>query len=95
MNEGDRERAGKLLAGVTGEFVAVHAGSAKTILAKAKRWPVERYAEMIARLNDQVALLEGPDEEGVAAEILGHLSPSLGTPGEGEGEVISDCENRS
>lgn len=54
-------------------YVAVHAGSARTILAAAKRWPVERYAELIGRLGasgERVVVLEGPDEQGVAAAIV-------------------------
>jgi ADP-heptose:LPS heptosyltransferase len=55
-------------------FVAVHAGSARTILAAAKRWPTEKYAELLAALRAHAsfsaALLEGPDERGVANEIV-------------------------
>jgi len=57
-------------------FIAVHAGSAKTVLARAKRWPPAKYAELIAQLaaslDRPVVLLEGPDEAGVADEILQH-----------------------
>jgi ADP-heptose:LPS heptosyltransferase len=62
-------------------FVAVHAGSAKTILAAAKRWPAEKYAALIEALRGEtgwdIAMLEGPDERGVAEEILqaGGFSP--------------------
>lgn len=79
----DRQRASEMLrqAGVEKEFIAIHAGSARTILAQAKRWPVENYAKLIAevkeRLGIEVALLEGPDEAGVAAEIQKHSGERL------------------
>lgn len=73
----DRRRADDLLrdAGAGDRpFVAVHAGSARTILAAAKRWPAEKYAALIGALRAEtgwdVVLLEGPDECGVAEEIL-------------------------
>jgi heptosyltransferase-2 len=59
------------------QFIAVHAGSAKTVLAKAKRWPTERYANLIDQLRQrygQVVLLEGPDERGVVDEIVRAVS---------------------
>jgi ADP-heptose:LPS heptosyltransferase len=53
--------------------VIVHAGSAQTVLARAKRWPAERYAKLITALDERwpgrVVLVEGPDESGVADEI--------------------------
>ena len=78
----DRARAARLLqqAGVPAcvRYVAVHAGSAKTILAQAKRWPTESYAQLLARLEHDlgqaVVLLEGPDERGVSDEILRHAT---------------------
>ncbi|HEX8524365.1 MAG TPA: glycosyltransferase family 9 protein [Tepidisphaeraceae bacterium] len=57
--------------------LAIHAGSAKTILARAKRWPPDRYAQLIDRLQVEqshpIILLEGPDEEGVGDEITQHI----------------------
>ena len=57
-------------------FVVVHAGSAKTILAAAKRWPTEKYADLVQRiageLKRHVLIVEGPDEAGVAEEIVRH-----------------------
>ncbi len=54
-------------------YIAVHAGSAKTILSAAKRWPVENYALLIGELMREaklrVVLLEGPDERGTGSEI--------------------------
>ena len=51
--------------------------SARTLLAAAKRWPPELYAQLIttieAQFGPRVLLLEGPDEAGVAQEITGHL----------------------
>ncbi|HRK32884.1 MAG TPA: glycosyltransferase family 9 protein, partial [Tepidisphaeraceae bacterium] len=59
-------------------FIAVHAGSARTILAAAKRWPAAKYAALVRALLEQtgmaVALLEGPDERGVAREIVDQFS---------------------
>ena len=58
-------------------FIALHAGSARTILARAKRWPPQNYAQLIDAMSREfhlpVVLLEGPDEAGVAHEILLHL----------------------
>jgi ADP-heptose:LPS heptosyltransferase len=75
VNPSDREAAERLLraGGVGGSFIAIHAGSARTILAQAKRWPVENYAAVISAIRERfdldVVLLEGPDEAGVAGEI--------------------------
>ena len=59
-------------------FVVVHAGSAKTILAAAKRWPTEKYAELVQRLagdlKQNVLIVEGPDEAGVAETIVKHCN---------------------
>jgi ADP-heptose:LPS heptosyltransferase len=79
LNDNDRRQADELLnsSGVSGEFIAVHAGSAQTILAKAKRWPSEKYAEFLSRLESETGvrplLLEGPDEAGVADEITSKM----------------------
>ena len=58
-------------------FIVLHAGSARTILARAKRWPPQNYAQLIDAMSLEfhlpVVLLEGPDEAGVAHEILLHL----------------------
>jgi ADP-heptose:LPS heptosyltransferase len=76
ISQTDRVHASTLLREIDLEedqpFIAVHAGSARTVLAKAKRWPPAKYAELIAKLNRPVVLLEGPDEAGVADEILEH-----------------------
>ena len=59
-------------------FVVVHAGSAKTILAAAKRWPTEKYADLVQRiagdLKRHVLIVEGPDEAGVAADVVKHCT---------------------
>ncbi|WP_428940944.1 glycosyltransferase family 9 protein [Fontivita pretiosa] len=81
LGEHDRNRARQLLgaAGVGDDatFIAIHAGSAKTVLARAKRWPADNYAQLIRMLQQQVCddivLLEGPDETGVGDEILNAL----------------------
>jgi ADP-heptose:LPS heptosyltransferase len=55
-------------------FIVVHAGSAATVLAAAKRWPPERYAALVqtmARVYQMpIVVVEGPDERGVAKSIL-------------------------
>ncbi len=80
LRDDDREHASNLLTSIGLEdgtpFIAVHAGSAQTILAQAKRWPAEKYAQLVARLDRPVVLLEGPDEAGVASEILAHCAGS-------------------
>ena len=56
--------------------VVVHAGCGATVLAKAKRWPPARFAAVIGELRaagNEVLLIEGPDEPGVAAEMNAHL----------------------
>jgi len=78
LTGGDRARANQLLTsiglGPQTPFIAIHAGSAGTILAQAKRWGADNYAMLIARLLEvfagEIIVLEGPDEEGVADEIL-------------------------
>lgn len=54
--------------------ILIHAGSANTVLAQAKRWPPSLYAQLIRQLlhrpRIEVGVLEGPDEVGVADEIL-------------------------
>jgi ADP-heptose:LPS heptosyltransferase len=80
LNDNDRTHATTMLRQIDLEedqpFVAVHAGSAQTILAQAKRWPPAKYAQLIGQIDRPVVLLEGPDETGVANEILRHaISP--------------------
>ncbi|HEX8323400.1 MAG TPA: glycosyltransferase family 9 protein [Tepidisphaeraceae bacterium] len=59
-----------------GPFVAVHAGSAKTILATAKRWPGQKYAQLVQAIaretRQNVLIVEGPDEAGVTQDIVQH-----------------------
>lgn len=56
-------------------YLVMHAGSAQTVLAKAKRWPAERYAGLLKAIHRTikvpVVLVEGPDEAGVAQQIMG------------------------
>jgi ADP-heptose:LPS heptosyltransferase len=83
----DRDRAAAMLsaAGITAEQkpIVVHAGSAQTVLAQAKRWPTERYRELIAALHaevgDRIIVVEGPDEAGVADEIISSGNATRGT----------------
>jgi ADP-heptose:LPS heptosyltransferase len=78
LNEADRTHATTMLGQINLDedqpFIAVHAGSAQTILAQAKRWPPAKYAALIGQLDRPVVLLEGPDEAGVADEILQHAA---------------------
>ena len=79
VTQEDRTRAAAMLAaaGFAADVkpIIVHAGSAQTVLAAAKRWPTEKYRELIAALRaeagDRVVVVEGPDETGVAADIVG------------------------
>jgi ADP-heptose:LPS heptosyltransferase len=52
------------------------------VVGAAKRWPAEKYAELIGqlyqKLGDRVVLIEGPDEQGVAEEILRHCDAKGG-----------------
>jgi heptosyltransferase-2 len=61
--------------------IAVHPGSAKTVLAEAKRWPPHLYAKLIPQLRErfsaEVVVLEGPDELGMAEEIEKYLGAKL------------------
>lgn len=89
LREEDRARGAQLLAdsglSEAEPFIAVHAGSARTILAQAKRWPAASYARLIHAMHREfghrIALLEGPDEAGVAGEILSHLPGGAGDAG--------------
>jgi len=58
--------------------LAIHPGSARTVLSTAKRWPPPCYAELILRLEQtkrcHTVILEGPDEEGVGDEIARHCA---------------------
>ena len=80
LRDNDRLAADSLLRGIESHPIAVHAGSAKTVLARAKRWPAEYYAQLIDRLEEQfgrrIMLIEGPDERGVSDEILPHTKTS-------------------
>lgn len=78
LTDGDRARANGLIEAIgltpRSPYIAIHAGSAKTILAQAKRWGADNYARLISRLLElfqhDVVILEGPDETGVAEEVL-------------------------
>jgi ADP-heptose:LPS heptosyltransferase len=81
LTQEDRARGRKLLDAVgidpVQRPIAIHPGSAKTILAQAKRWPPERYGELIGELQQRghpVVVLEGPDEIGVGQEVAANVS---------------------
>jgi ADP-heptose:LPS heptosyltransferase len=81
VSDDDRFRADELIRGAglapDARPIVIHAGSARTILAQAKRWPVDLYAklirELVEQLGDRVTVVEGPDEMGVADEIVSAL----------------------
>ena len=54
---------------------AIHAGSGQTVFALSKRWPPDRWAELIPRLRGECGLtpvlLEGPEDAGVGDLIRG------------------------
>src|SRR5688572_28197960 len=58
VTDDDRARAAAMLtaAGLAADVkpIIVHAGSAQTVLAQAKRWPTEKYRELIAALRAEV-----------------------------------------
>jgi ADP-heptose:LPS heptosyltransferase len=88
LSDDDRRRASELLdeigLGDDRPFVAVHAGSARTVLAESKRWPAAKYAALIGAIRNemqvQVVLLEGPDETGVADEITAKMRDESAKP---------------
>ena len=96
VTDAERERADTIFREhkLPEKFVVVHAGSAKTILAEAKRWPVEQYAKLVQQIVKDcslpVVIVEGPDETGVGEAILGycnnrndiHLLPLRGALGD-------------
>lgn len=54
--------------------IALHAGSARTVVGRAKRWPPSAYGGLIRRLTNQdigpLLVLEGPDEPGIGAAVI-------------------------
>ena len=86
VNDDDRARATALLRAADVDdhaaFVALHAGSGRTLIGRAKRWPPAKYARFIERFRREsshhVVLLEGPDEAGVGDEILRVLDDATG-----------------
>lgn len=82
LRDEDQSAAKKLLDSIpirsTEKFIIVHAGSARTVLAEAKRWGVENFARLIeslsAMIGSPIIVVEGPDESGVADEIVAKLN---------------------
>ena len=80
LNDHDRQRARNTLTQLglapAARPVVIHAGCRQTVLAAAKRWPAEKYGQLIAALEQRfgrrVVLVEGPEEAGVADEIRPH-----------------------
>jgi ADP-heptose:LPS heptosyltransferase len=84
LNDVDHDAAEELLrergADPDSSFIAIHAGSGKTVFGEAKRWPVEKYAQLIdvlaERTERKFVIVEGPDEAGIADEVLQHVKTS-------------------
>ena len=84
LNDVDHDAAADLLHTAGAEpdrpFIAIHAGSGKTVFGEAKRWPVEKYAQLIdvlaVRTEQNIVIVEGPDEAGIAADVLRHVKSS-------------------
>jgi ADP-heptose:LPS heptosyltransferase len=57
-----------------GKFVVIHAGAAQSKLGPAKRWPAVNFAALIKAIRRTtdlaVAVIEGPDERGIAEQII-------------------------
>jgi ADP-heptose:LPS heptosyltransferase len=81
LNDVDHDAAAELLrscgADPDGSFIAIHAGSGKTVFGEAKRWPVEKFARLIdvlvERTGRRIVIVEGPDEPGIAADVMRHV----------------------
>jgi ADP-heptose:LPS heptosyltransferase len=86
LNDVDHDAAAELLhangADPDAPFIAIHAGSGKTVFGEAKRWPVEKFAQLIdgiaRRRSENIVIVEGPDEAGIAAEVLRHVETNTG-----------------
>lgn len=80
LTDADRSSAADLLqhACLDAPFLVIHAGSARTILAEAKRWPEDRYAGLAQAIRDRTPysalIVEGPDEVGVSESIVTHIA---------------------
>jgi len=95
LRDSDRRAATSLLQsiGIGPEVrpITIHPGSARTILAQAKRWPPECYASLFERLESEygprIIFLEGPDEAGLCSDILAHaaMTASPGMLADGRG----------
>ncbi len=68
-SDNDRKEASEMLAGIIGPVATISPVSRKP----AKRWPLERFAELAEKLAErfdyQVVILTGPGEEIVASEL--------------------------
>lgn len=80
LTQQDRGAIASILddAKVEGDFVVMHAGSARTVLAEAKRWPEASYAKLAEAIRDEtgltVMIVEGPDEAGVSEKIVSQIA---------------------
>ena len=77
----ERERARAVLEGLKRPVIALNPGAA---YGSSKRWLPERFAGVAARviteLNGSVVVLGGPNEAGIADDILKHVDASLAAP---------------
>ncbi|MHC4982501.1 MAG: glycosyltransferase family 9 protein [Planctomycetota bacterium] len=84
LNRNDRLRAQDLLKaeGLSerNRIIAIHPGSAKTVIGEAKRWPSACYGRLIRDIGREwdmsAVILEGPDERGIGKEILDYALPA-------------------
>src|SRR5439155_7587112 len=79
LTDQDRASAASRLSALPDHPIIIHAGSAKTVLAQAKRWSSQSYGQLIDSLAREfgagrIVLIEGPDEAGVADEIVAATS---------------------
>ena len=87
-DRGERER-----------FCAIHAGSGATIFAMSKRWPAEKFGQLVPRLRSELGLtpilLEGPEDTGVGELIRQHTDIAVlkltGPPSEAAA-VLALCD---
>lgn len=60
--------------------IVIHAGSAQTVIAEAKRWPTERFADLVRKLDGEcdadIVIVEGPGERGIAQSIARQAAPA-------------------
>lgn len=84
LEDADREHALRMIrtAGLSEHDrpIIVHAGSARTAIAAAKRWPTDRFGlvikTLVRRSPGSVIMIEGPDEAGIAVRVAEAARPA-------------------